>query len=202
MKKGVLTSVRSTAGAVSVVVGNDADKLAEATEKADADAAVTTPRPTCCCPDNVPGPEERASDVLRAFCTQQQWDDWQEHGFLYARGCFTGHLYRLAHRNSDMGFNQRKPTWDVTDDLLIHCHLRHLPPPEEVLAIKQCVEHAEHWMRNPSSALGMHRNKLHNPFMSPSRQGWDGIPDTAFMSAFGRELRMWMRAFGIGKEKN
>jgi len=200
LKAGVLTSVRSSAGAVSVVIGNDPDEVAQEAEKEEAEQAVTTPRPTCCCPNPTPGPEERASEVLRAFCTNQQWEEWEKHGFLHARGCYTGHLYRIAHRHSPIAVKQGKVSWAMTDDAIMHCHVTHLPPPEEVLAIKQTIEHAEHWVRNPSGALGMHRSKLHNPFMAPNRQGADGIPDTVFVSEIGAVLKPWARMLGLLKK--
>lgn len=197
VKNGLLTSVRSFAGEISVVMGNDPEELAAAAEKEEADKAVTTPRPTCCCPNPVMGPEQRASEVLRAFCTNQQWEEWMDKGFLHARGCYSGHLYRIAHRHTPIAVRQRKVMWDMTDDQIMHCHVTHLPPPEEVLAIKQTVEHAEHWVRNRSGALGFHRAKMYNPFMAPDRQGADGIPDTMFVSRLGSGIRGLLRAFGV-----
>ena len=197
VKNGLLTSVRSTGGEISVVMGDDPDELAEAAEKEEAEAAVTTPRPTCCCPNPVSGPERRASEVLRAFCTNQQWGEWMDHGFLHARGCYSGHLYRIVHRNSSIAAKQGKVMWDMTDDQIMHCHVTHLPPPEEVLAIKQTVEHAEHWVRNPSGALGYHRARMHNPFMPSNLQGYDGIPDMQFVSRVGAGLKGVLRSFGV-----
>lgn len=62
--KGKLTAVKSENGRVSAAWDE------KAVEKAK--EAVTVRRPTLCCPIPLPGPDERASEALKAFCTPRQ----------------------------------------------------------------------------------------------------------------------------------
>jgi hypothetical protein len=188
-RKGILTAVKSVKGELEIVLGDDEDKLAEATEKEDADEAVTTRRPTLCCPTPVSGPERRASEVLRAFSTPEQWDSWVKNGFLLCTGGLSGHRYRVCNRHSELARRQGKITWDLDDDGIVHAYDWSLPPAEEVLAMKLALEHAEHWIRNRSGVLRMGELKFRNPFVSEADQGLDGTQDAAFVSGVAGALQ-------------
>jgi hypothetical protein len=189
-RTGIITAVKSVNGEVEAVLG-ETPKLEEALAKPEAKEAVTTRRPTLCCPVPVAGPDIRASRVLELFSTAQQRRDWQEHGYLRCHGCFSGHRYRVAHRHSALAREQRKIVWDETDDRVIHAYDWSLPPAEEALAVKHAIEFAEHWIRNSSSCLyAGATDRYEDPFVDGGdREGLDGTKDAAFVRSFGDGLR-------------
>lgn len=148
--RGVLTAVRSSAGRLELVTTHVAE-AAGAVAKAPDNEAVTVQRPTTCCPTPVEGPEVRSSHVLRRFCTEVQWAEWERHGYLHCRGGSTGIVYRLVHRNNPLALRQGKMAWDVTHNHVLHWWDWRVPPAEEVLAAKLILEHREPWLRNPNS---------------------------------------------------
>lgn len=192
-RQGVITAVKSVAGTVEAIAGTEADaeaKVQEAIAAPSADTAVTTPRPTPCCPRPVSGPEQRASDVLQEFCTSRQWNDWLRYGQLVVVGNLSGHAYRIAHRHSPVARRQGRCAWDLTTDRVMHMHCSQLPPPEEVLAIKLAIEHREHWVRNSSTAFSGRGPYYPDPFMTEDRQGLDGVVDATITQVIGGAFRM------------
>jgi hypothetical protein len=227
-REGLLTAVRSKGGKIEAIPGSPGDaepepmsgptalakvdeqaeglaepsKVDKALAKDDADKAVTTRRPTLCCPNPVTGPDIRASEVLRSFCTKQQWESWMANGFLFCNGNLSGHTYRIVHRHLPLAADQGKVTWDMDDDQVIHCYDWSVPPAEEVLAIKLALEHVEHWVRNPSGALGRFGSTTYpNPFVGPNQQYLDGTVDTGIVSGIGEGLRAAVAVLG-GFKKN
>jgi hypothetical protein len=202
-RKGVLTAVKSVQGEVEAILAEEQPKLDNALAAPEAKEAVTTRRPTLCCPTPISGPDTRASQVLQAFCTEAQWNDWQKQGFVRCYGCFSGHRYRIVHRHSELARQQGKITWDETDDHVIHAYDWSVPPAEEVLSLKLAIEHAEHWVRNQSSAFGLSvegtidhagkRDLYENPFVGAERQQLDGTRDAQFVKSFGYGMRVWLR---------
>lgn len=193
-KQGVLTAVRSAEGRL-VAVTEDQAEAATAAEAAPAAAeAATVRRPTLCCPAPVPGPEVRASEVLRAFCTPRQWAQWLAEGFLTCIGNLSGHRYRIAHRDSELARRQGKITWDVTAGHVIHCYDWSVPPPEEVLSVKLCLEHREAWIRNFSGNLSGHGPWFRHPFMSDLEQRSDGLASAAAVRSIGSAARQGLLA--------
>jgi hypothetical protein len=202
-RKGTLTAVKSVQGEVEAILAEEQPKLDDALAAPEVKEAVTTRRPTLCCPAPISGPDIRASQVLQTFCTAQQWNDWQRQGFVRCYGNLSGHRYRVAHRHSELAKQQGKITWDETDDHVIHAYDWSLPPAEEVLSLKLAIEHAEHWMRNQSSVFetGLDGTISHegkrdlyvNPFMSAGRQHLDGTRDAQFVKTFGYGLRVGLR---------
>ncbi len=198
---GAFTAVRSENGKISIdVEPSRAVAAAESREKKDGkpEAAVTTKRPTLCCPYPVTGPADvRASEVLQEFCTPKQWRDWTNYGWLIAHGQMSGHAYRIAHRHSDEAKAQGKIVWDLDDDRVIHCWDWTVPPAEEVLGVKLILEGREPWIRNRSAALGAHRDTFANPLGS---DGLDGTDNAAMVQMAGAPLMaypwlyaMWAR---------
>lgn len=196
-RKAILTAVKSVAGELTVIAGGEG--LPEAIEKiADKKEAVTTKRPTLCCPEPISGPDIRASEVLRAFSTTRQWRDWMEHGFVVARGNLTGHPYRICHRHSDLAKGQSKIAWDLTDGCVVHCYDWSVPPAEEVLGVKLCLEHREHWIRNGSGYFCMNARTFSNPFRDGGDDQYrDGTEDTRMISAFGHGLKGSLPIFQV-----
>lgn len=182
--KGKLTAVRSDDGKVTAAW--DEKDLAKAKE------AATVRRPTLCCPLPVPGPDQRASEVLRAFCTPRQWKDWCEDGLLRCYGNLSGRLYEVLHRHHPTAIRRQKIVWDVAGGHVMHCYDWSVPPAEEVLTMKLVLEHAEHWIRNASGCLFGSGDIYHNPFMSARKQGADGLPDAAFMRGVGRAFKSFL----------
>ncbi|GAH76144.1 unnamed protein product, partial [marine sediment metagenome] len=97
-KRGLITTVRSMDGKFDIAFSAEDELLLTSDTKPDGEpkpepeqpaAAVTTRRPTLCCPHPIPGPDHRASQVLRTFCTESQWQSWLDEGWLIARGNLT-----------------------------------------------------------------------------------------------------------------
>lgn len=191
-KPGTLTAVRSVGGQVT-----STEKLEEATELVKAPAAeeaVTVRRPTPCCPAPEVAAEIRASAVLRAFCTPSQWANWIRDGFLVCTGRYTGHRYRLAHRNSPLAQRQGRICADITDGAVLHFHDSLLPPPEEVLAAKLILEHRENWLRHPSTCLSPRFTQVFANPLGP--QATDGVADAKMLQAIGGWSVGWHAATG------
>jgi len=178
--KGKLTAVRSDDGKVTAVLD---DKVINGKE------AATVRRPTLCCPSPVPGPDQRASEVLQAFCTPRQWKDWIEDGLVRCYGNLSGRLYEVLHRHNPVAIARGKIAWDVEAGHVMHAYDWSVPPAEEVLAIKLVLEHAEHWIRNASGCLWGSGDIYRDPFMDDSWQASDGLSDAAFMRGVGRAVR-------------
>lgn len=120
-------------------------------------AAVTVREPKRGCPP----PEaatRRASEVLRTFCTERQWKQWQRDGAMTVIGHATGKAYHLFHRDEaarrrlghvlvEVGTGREVCVWDSR-----------VPAEEEALAVKFAVEHRESWML--SLGLGVPRLKI------------------------------------------
>lgn len=177
---GVLTAVVSTRGRVKLT---HAVETPTAVPPAEADAAVTVRRPTPCCPQPADGAEVRASEVLEAFASATEWGDWQRDGVIFVYGGRSGHLYRIAHRESPLARRQGRMCADVTDGIVMHFHDMLVPPPEEALAAMLILRHREPWLRNYATVLNPRgRDVFANPIGHPTL---DGIEDARFMQFLG-----------------
>lgn len=198
--KGVITAVRSHKGVVSVTTeAVEKIKLGETSAKKKEDQsdsaiavvdppvlAVTTPRPTLCCPVTIPGPIDAKADwLLRAFLTEDQQKTWERDRFVLVRGSHSGHLYRIAHRHSPLAIRQSKCAWDLTKNHLMHAHATWLPPAEEVLCLMLALGWTEPWVRNPSGNLSAQPPMYPNPFMSEENQVLDGTDSAQIVSGLG-----------------
>lgn len=196
--KDAITAVRSTNGEIALVrVGQSLVKASEPESEAAPPAAPTGPskgstavtvkKPTLCCPEPQPGPMERASAVLRTFCTRRQWSTWLEHGWLEVTGHLSGHRYRLHHRHHPDARRLGYITYDLTDERVLHGYLWSVPPPEEVLSFKLFLENAEPYVRNAASGFSRWFKGLG---LDPRVYGgWAfGTGDTAFMNGLATGL--------------
>lgn len=86
--------------------------------------------------------EARAAFVLRQFLTPRQVDDFDRKRAFVAVGCDTGNLYRLTSRWSD-DVERYGVLQDTTMGETICASNKLLPPAEELLSLKLCVEHLE-----------------------------------------------------------
>lgn len=179
--RGRITAVRSSGGRFEVT--EELSVALELTKAPEAEAAVTVRRPTPCCPYTRPGPDTRASTVLRAFTTETQWEEWERTGSLTCRGQITGHRYRIAHRHSPTAIRQGRICADLTDGFVLHFHDSLRPPAEEVLAAKLVIEHREPWLRNASTCLSGRATAI---FDNPLGHRYlDGRPDAVLFAGAG-----------------
>jgi len=202
--KGILTAVRSVSGKVTAVTDGDVEHAVAEVAKKDTAAAASVRRPTLCCPHPQPGPDVRASEVLQAFCTPRQQDEWERSGMVHCYGNLSGRLYEIAHRHHPLAVERQKIVWDVEGQHVMHCYDWSVPPAEEVLVMKLTLEHAEHWIRNPSGCFGFGHGEpvYNNPFMSEDQQAADGLPDAASVRGMGAFLAGFSASVGAPKEPN
>lgn len=154
-------------------------------KKEDAEAAATVRRPTPCCPDCFVDEEEihrPATEVLLAFLDERQHATWAASRYVVARGGITGHRYLIAHRNSPIAARNRRMTYDLDDDAILHFHDWTVPAAEEVLAAMLILRFREPWLRNEATAFGGRRHVFKNPF----GDGGDGLADSGWTRQFGQ----------------
>jgi hypothetical protein len=147
------------------------------------DKAVSVKRPTPCCPNCQPGSVERASQVLVDFLSPKQHEQWAAHRYIDVIGHLSGHRYRLAHRHSELAHQWGKICADFTDGAILHFHDWSVPPEEEVLAAKLCIEHCEPWLRNEATCFL--RAGFTDVFPNPFGDITDGIADAALTRQVG-----------------
>lgn len=139
------TAIRYQSGKVDVIDGSGVvgakGEAAPAKDKPVAAATVKEPSKGCPAPEPC---QHRASEVLKAFSTRSQWEQWNRDGFMLAVGNATGKVYQVHHRNvaarRGLGHSltcegREVCVWDAT-----------VPAEEEALASKLAVEHREHWL--------------------------------------------------------
>jgi len=158
--------------------------------------AVSVKRPTPCCPTCfTEDPITAADEVLKEFLTPSEWETWVSDLAVYAYGGMSGHLYRIAHRQSPEAARQRKICLDLTNGEVLHFHDWSVPPAEEVLASKLILEHREDWLRNEATLAS--RPCYKNPF----GDGSDGIPDSRVTANVGAFLEGMCLMLGVGEPK-
>jgi hypothetical protein len=161
-------------------------KLKKLAAKPDAVAAATVRRPTPCCPDCYVDAVKPASEVLLAFLDEEQHRAWAAERYVVARGEYTRHRYLIAHRNSPIAARNRRMTYDLDDQQIMHFHDWSVPPEEEVLAAMLVLQHREPWLRNEATCLsgGGHSYVFKNPFGN----AMDGVRDSSFTWRVGAAL--------------
>jgi hypothetical protein len=200
-RKGIITVVKSIAGEVEVVEGDDPKAHKEAAKKAGGGSeAVTTRRPTLCCPSCVSGPDRRASRVLARFLTPTQLHTWREHGYIECYGGTTGRCYRLHHRHHPVAIRRGHLGVDMSLGRTVDAYDWSMPPAEEVLAIMHALQHRECWVRNPAGGFSGSPECLVDPFRGPGNQLDDGIPDSNFVSTIGAAVRGFNIGAPIGRQ--
>lgn len=108
-------------------------------------AAATVARPKRGCPAPTPA-VRRASEVLRAFSTRSQWDQFVREGRMRVIGSHTGKSYLLYHRDQAANQGLSHSLVERGTNRAICCWDDRVPPEEEVLGIKIAVEHHERWL--------------------------------------------------------
>lgn len=195
--RGRITAITSKDGTILAVTTSDEPdeekKLEAAAADEKAETAVTTKRPTKCCPNPIEGPLVRSSRVLRKFCTPQQWKDWCEHGWLICYGHLSGHAYRLVHRHHPAAKVQGKICYDLDDRQTLHAYDWSTPPAEEVLTFKIILENCEPWLRCEASGFGPWKGRRGDGrsigFIDPSDNGgMEGTWDAAVFRWIGEAV--------------
>lgn len=146
-------AIRSVSGRIRVV--SDATEVANLAplDDPEAEVAAVTPAPNRGCPPPEPC-NRRAAEVLRAFTTPRQFEDWQATGSMLVDGNITGRRYRLYHRDEAARRGLRHTlltaegadvcVWDDT-----------VPAEEEALGILLTVEHNEGYIFANGGTLGI-----------------------------------------------
>lgn len=145
------TAIRFESGKVTLEAGSvsmEADDDAE--DKPQVAATVRQPKTGCPAPEPA---ERRASEVLAAFSTRSQWDQWLRDGFMDLVGPTSGRLYRLWCHKEAVARGMGHLLVDVESGHEVCVYDPGVPPPEEALAIKLAVEHKEGWLLERSSNL-------------------------------------------------
>lgn len=166
------------------------------TEKKPEKKAATVKRPTSCCPRCLPGSVEAASEVLLEFLDEEQHEMWAEERAIIVHGHMSGHRYLLSHRHGRHAQRAGKICFDIDDGAVLHFHHNSVPPEEEVLAAKLCLEHRENWLRHEASCLG---GPFDWVFKNPFGDGGDGVPDSQFTGAIGTFIRSFLMTFEGGR---
>ena len=164
--------------------------------------AVSVARPTPCCPRCEVGSIAPARDVLLAFLSPQEHDDWAKHRAIIVRGGRSGHRYLLAHRHSPTAARLGKICYDLDDHFVLHFHASDVPPEEEVLAAKIILEHREPWLRNEATALvqtkdGRWRDLGFQRYKNPFGDASDGRVDAAITAVIGLGARHLAKALSL-----
>jgi hypothetical protein len=187
--KQTIVAVRCEGGQLEVAEAVEADKVAALTApEKKPEKAVSTKRPTPCCPACVPGAVDRASEVLLSFLTEEQHAEWAAQRTLSVIGGLSGHRYLLAHRHSELAAGWGRICCDYDDGGILHFHDWSVPPEEEVLAAKLILEHREPWLRNEATCLFDNGGPWTDVFKNPFGDVMDGTADAAFTSAIGGAL--------------
>lgn len=199
-KDRTLTAVKFSGGKMEVIEGADSrslDAIEETIERAkkgetkkDEAAAASVKRPTPCCPECVPGAIGPASEVLLAFLTSAQHEQWARERAIFVNGHLSGHRYVIAHRHSETARKVGRICFDTDDGGVVHFHDWSVPPEEEVLAAKLIMEHAEPWLRNEATCLG--GADWTDVYKNPFGNGMDGTESAAFARGIGEGLRRFM----------
>ena len=184
-KKAGEEAPASAPSAPSVPEPSDASKALA--KKEGAEAAATVGRPTPCCPDCYVDEDELsrpATEVLLAFLDERQHATWSKSRYVVTRGGITGHRYLIAHRNSPIAARNRKITFDLDDQAILHFHDWLVPPAEEVLAAMLILRFREPWLRNEATAFGDRNHVFKNPFGDAG----DGVADSTWTRNVGFAL--------------
>ncbi len=135
------TAVRCVDNKISIV---DGTRLPPVTT-AEPVAAVTVKQPERGCPAPTAA-ERRASEVLRTFCTERQWAQFQAEGRMRVNGNTTGHAYFVHHRDEAHARGLSHALQVAATGETICAWDTEVPPEEEALALKFAVEHRERWL--------------------------------------------------------
>lgn len=128
------------------IPGNENKPEEPANDPVPAVAAVSVPQPVRGCPFPT-SCQRRASEVLRTFSTERQWEQFQRRGYLTAYGNVTGMAYNIFHRDEAAYRGLHRSVAEASTGRIICAWNNDVPPEEEVLTLKFAMEHREGWVR-------------------------------------------------------
>lgn len=148
------------------------DELAKAALEAagqGAKAAVTVKRPTLSCPEcsGKTEAERMPCDVLWAFLNKDQQETWRRQRAVHVFGGLTGHLYRVAARDTAEAAKRGRIALDMDDMVILHNYDWTIPPEEEVLQLVLLLQHREDWLRVHGEVDPSHRASPGTVFDDP-----------------------------------
>lgn len=132
--KGIISAVKFKEGKIEVVK--------ELPAKFETGVSVEKPRRGCPLPTLLEHAEIRAQAVLQEFLSGQQWSDFERYKALIARGNYSGNPYLITSRWNP-NCQQYGVLYCLPTQRRICASLEDIPPAEEVLAMKLCVEFIE-----------------------------------------------------------
>lgn len=195
-----ITAVRSENGQLKVydtqelLVADKAEVVPAAEAKDKKDKAVSATRPTPSCPQCVPGPISRASEVLFTFLSDEERASWDRERFVIVEGGLTGHHYAIAHRHSRLAVKFGRICYDIEDDVVVHFHDNSVPPEEEVLSAALIMKHRENWLRNEATFFGISSAEV---FKNPFGNGNDGVPDARRTQSIGAGIKSFVKVSAV-----
>lgn len=184
---GKMEAIEGATAASLEVIEKTVARAKEGEKKGKEAVAASVKRPTPCCPECQPGAIGPASEVLQAFLSPEQHDQWARERAIMVEGHLSGHRYVIAHRHSKLAQRVGRICFDTDDQNVLHFHDWSVPPEEEVLAAKLVMEHAEPWLRNEATVLGGGSDVYSNPF----GDSMDGTESAAFAEGFGEGLNLF-----------
>jgi hypothetical protein len=136
---------RSLIDVVSFADGSVTEVVREEIPK-EATKATTVAKPTQGCPaPNFPAAELRAREVLFAFLTPEQQDDFNERNAFISTGAATGHRYVITSRHAkDELAVRRRQLYDLDDGHPFCVHDYAVPAAEEMLALHLMLQLPQH----------------------------------------------------------
>ncbi len=141
--------------------------------KKTATTAATMTRGYGGCPTPVPV-NERASEVLLAFLTDEQLASWEDKRRFVALGSVTGGSYIVAHRGSEFARWNNYAVYSCAAKKPTCWHDWTVPPEEEALAAKLLIEHDEEWIAPRHFHLGISRAENHPAWLDRGKASYNG----------------------------
>lgn len=163
--------------------------------------AVTVKRPTICCPMCIDGPISPAAEVLFAFLTEEEKQEYIENDHsLVVTGGITGYRYLVSHRHGKWAQHFGKMCRDLDNGVTLHFHDHTIPPEEEVLQALLMLRFRENWVRTYGSGAALFGDALlPNPFGG----SMDGTQSTMFTYQFGQAIAELEELFtGVPAKRN
>ena len=137
----LISAIKVAGGKIKEVTRIDLGAAALPKAVATAKAATTVAKPVRGCPaTDFDQAELRARDVLRAFLSPEQLEDFELHQKFVAVGADTGHRYMITsrHARDEIACYQRS-FYDLDEQRPLCAHDWAVPAAEEMLALLVCV---------------------------------------------------------------
>lgn len=186
-RRGILTAVAFEGGKLRVtdVIDDDLPRWLKTAEDDGGQAAAVVTRPTLSCPEVGGRMEKRdqlAEEVLLAFLSAEQKNEWRRDRAITVFGGRTGYCYRVHGRDTQTARRLGRITFDVTNRTVLHHHLETVPAAEEVLSVAVILQTREHWLRVHGEVDRPGKSIM---FSSPMKETDNYVPHSA-------QRRLWV----------